>query len=246
LKDSIMHRRFVWLAPAALVSAGLLALSVRATPSAIFPDDDKPRTDVATCLKIDGALLQRGKDGTFKALKSGDHIAPHTLLVGFPQAELVSSCGRVKIHLHLYLGENLPVSEAAIVFNDSPQLNADVTIDRGVVGLQGVGDKGDIAIRVRGPDSQVWELTLKDPDSHVFVARFGRHEAGTKLFKSGAKKAFVDEPMQHLGLLVVKGKVVVNTGTTTYTLQAPPGPALITWDSGVGYHVKQLDKWPAR
>jgi hypothetical protein len=247
-----MHRRFVWLAPAALVSMGLLsfALTVRADdPSSVqVAGGDKGRDDVATCLKIEGALLQRKKDSkTFSVLKAGDHIPPHTLLIGFPEAELLSSCGRVKINLHLYVGDTLPITEAAIILNDSPQLNADITLDRGAISLQGVGgkgDKSDTVIRVRGPDKEVWELTLKDAESKVLMARFGRLEPGAKLFKTGNKKAFLDEPLLHMGVLVVKGKVSVNTGHGTYLLTAPPGPALLTWDTGAGYNIKQMDKLP--
>jgi hypothetical protein len=248
-KENTMHRRLMWLAPAALVSVGLLAClrSVEADePLAVQSvGGDKGRDDVATCLKIEGALLKRAaKGGPFSAVKSGDHLPPHTLLIGFPEAELVSSCGRVKIHLHLYFGDMLPLTEAAIILNDSPQLNADITLERGIIRLEGLGKEKDTAIRVRGPADQVWELTLVDADASVLVARFGRHEPGTKLFKTAGKKAFMDEPLLHLGVLVLKGKVKVNTGSATYTLSPPPGPALVTWDSGTGYNVRTMEKLP--
>jgi hypothetical protein len=54
----------------------------------------------------------------------------------------------------------------------------------------------------------------------------------------------VDKPLAHLGILVIKGNVHVNTGSSSYTLKAPPGPALFAWDSADGYEVKQLDALP--
>jgi hypothetical protein len=242
-KDRNMPRRFCWFAPAVLVSVALL-MSARADDSPKGPAGQKARADVATCLKIEGALLQRGKDGKFNAVKTGDRIPPGALLIGFPEADLVSSCGKIQIHFHLHIGEILPITEAAIVLNDSPMLNADITLDRGVIGIRGLADKGETVVRVRGPERQVWELTLKDPDTKVLVARFGRHEPGTKLFKTSGKKVFLDEPLMHMGVLAVKGRVVVNTGSASYALNAPPGPALITWDSHVGHVVKQMDKLP--
>jgi hypothetical protein len=238
-----MPRRYCWFAPAVLLSLALL-LSARADDSPKSPAGQKGRDDVATCLKIEGALLQRGKDGKFHPVKTGDRIPPGALLIGFPEADLVSSCGKIQIHLHLHIGEILPITEAAIVLNDSPMLNADITLERGVIGIKGLADKGETVVRVRGPESQVWELTLKDPDTKVLVARFGRHEPGTKLFKTSGKKGFLDEPLMHMGVLALKGRVVVNTGSATYALNAPPGPALITWDSNHGYAVKQMDKLP--
>lgn len=233
-----MNRRFLWLAPATLVSAGLLTLTCAAQSG------DKGRTDVATCVKIEGALLRRDQDGKFKPVKAGDHLPPKTFLIGFPEGDLQSSCGKIYIDLHLYLGEALPVTEAAITLNDSPQLNADITIDRGVLGLKNLADKGAAVVRVRGPGDQSWLLTLQEPGTTVLVARFGRLEAGTKLFKTGGKKAFLDEPLMYMGVLVTKGSVQIDTGSVAYALKAPPGPALITWDSGTGYHVKQMDKLP--
>ena len=240
-----MPLRLSWLRPAALASVGLvaLALSGRADPAPNQGDAKQGRDSVATCMKIDGALLERGKDGHFTLVKSGDKIPPHKLLIGFPEAELVSSCGKVQINLELYLGEQLPVTEAGIILNDSPELNADITIDRGVVGLKGLAKSGDTLIRVRSGE-QSWMLMLKDPDSQVLVARFGRHQPGTKLTHKGPKKLFIDDPSMHMGVLVVKGRVTVDTGHATYAMNAPPGPALVTWDSVAGYEVKRFDKLP--
>jgi hypothetical protein len=233
-----MPRRFATL----LVALGVSALSASGA-SVQKTGDQKGREQVATCAKIEGALLEQVKDGQFKLLKKGDPIPPHTLLVGFPKAELVSSCGKVKMDLLLYLGDKLPLREAAIMLNDSPELNADITLNRGIVGLKGLGDKGDTLIRVRGGD-QKWMLTLKDPDSAVIVARFGWHVAGVRHLKTGTDKKLVDDPEMHLGVLVLKGRVVVDTGSHSYTMNAPPGPALIAWDSVKGYDVQILKELP--
>jgi hypothetical protein len=224
------------------VAVGVLTLAADGAPGQ-KTGDQKGRDQVATCAKIEGALLQQVKDGEFKLLKSGDLIAPHTLLVGFPKAELVSICGKVKIDLLLYLGDKLPIREAAIMLNDSPELNADITLNRGIVALQGTGAKGDTLIRIRGGE-QKWLITLKDPDSAVIVARFGWQVAGVKNLKTGPDKKLVDNPQMHLGVLVVKGHVAVDTGTNIYSMNAPPGPALITWDSVKGLDVQNLKELP--
>jgi hypothetical protein len=227
-----MSFRLAWLAPAALVAVSWLASSIAARDSA------QAGGDAATCVKIEGALLEKTKEG-FKPLKVGDRVPTETLLVGLPQAELTVKDAKVHISLLLYLGEKLPITEAAVMLHDSPQHAADITVDRGVIALKA---KADTIVRIRG-GRQKWELSFKDPDNLVLVARFARHEPGTKLF-AGVKRSDEDEPLQHFGVLVVKGRVAVNTGNESYALHAPPGPAQLGWDSTAGSEVKQLESLP--
>jgi hypothetical protein len=53
-------------------------------------------------------------------------------------------------------------------------------------------------------------------------------------------------PLASLVLLVLKGSVSVTSGDTTLGLNAPPGPAVLEWDSVVGGRgqPKRLDKLP--
>jgi hypothetical protein len=232
-----MLRRVSWLVPAAVILAGSLPA---ASPG--LAGGAQPREVVATCKKIDGALLRHTKDG-FKAVKVGDKIAPQTLLVGLPRAELITSDGLVSIDLMLYIGDAMPVTEAAVVFHDDPKFSADINVDRGVISVQNLNPKGDAVVKIRGGD-QVWELTLQGTDTEILVARFGRHEPGTKWFKGGAKKPVHDDPLMHFGVLVVKGKVKATTNTHTYALNAPPGPALLSWDRATGDQVERMEKLP--
>jgi hypothetical protein len=242
-KEMLMPSRFAWV--------GLVVVALSAWFGSAAQVAGNLRTDtldlqgqggVAKCVKIEGALLERTKDG-FKALKTGDSIPPQTLVVGLPEAELVAGSGKVGVKLLLYMGDALPVTEAAVTFHDSKQYQADLSIDRGIVAITNLAGKGDTEVRIRGV-KQTWDLTLKDPDTSLLVARFGRHQPGTKLLQGGMVKPLTDEPMAHLGVLVTKGRVVVNTGSSTYALNAPPGPALISWDTAAGYEVKQLQTLP--
>ena len=221
----------VWVATAVQIDGGLQAAGMT----------QQGKAADAKCVKVEGACLLRVKDG-FKALKVGDAIPAQTLVVGMPEGELVAADGRVGIKLFLHLGDSLPVTEAAIILNEAAKNQADVGVDRGIVGFTNLA-KGDTTVIIRS-SKQVWELTLKDPDSSVLVARFGRHEPGSKQFQGVRAKGVVDEPMMHLGVLVVKGHVVVNNGSATYTLNAPPGPAMMVWDSSTGYEVKHLEVLP--
>src|SRR6516165_10213018 len=133
-----MPRRFAWLLALAPLS---LFLSALASPIAA-QGDKKQDGQVAICTKIEGALLQRDKDGKFKAVKSGDPIPANTLLVGFPKAELEPNCAKVKINLLLYIGDKLPVREAAVKLHESSEVDTDLTLERGIIGLKGIAKKG--------------------------------------------------------------------------------------------------------
>jgi hypothetical protein len=235
---------------AALAPLGLLMLA-QGMRDARAEQELKPKTPVlsgrdhvASCTKIEGALLERGKDGKLKVLKSGDPILAKTELLGFPKAELTSECKQVKIDLLLYLGDKLPLGAAAISLNDTAGFNADVILHHGIIGLKSLAAKGNAVVRVSGGD-RVWTITLKDPDSAVVVARFGFHEPGTHALKMpGPEKRLVDDPLMHMGILVTKGHVSINTGSSSYEMNAPPGPAMITWDAVKGYDVQRLQQLP--
>ncbi len=234
-----MSCRIAWLGLAALMAWGIMPSAGQVDSKNIAAGQGKSQD--AKCVKIQGALLLHVKDG-FKALKVGDSIPPQTLIVGLPEAELVAADGRVGIKLLLHQGDSLPVTEAAIMLNETAKNQADVTIDRGIVEFTNLGT-GDTTLHLRSA-KQVWELTLKDSGSAVLVARFGRHEPGTKQFQGARPKGLVDEPLVHFGVLVVKGRAIVNNGSQTYALNAPPGPALMVWDSSAGYEVKHLEGLP--
>jgi hypothetical protein len=251
-QDSTMMRNWFWVVP-----VGLFALlGAQTVEGGRWPVDSglpgipgsavegpQSKVAVAICKKVDGVLLERAQGGPFRSVRPGDAIAPESLLVGLPEGEVLAAGGEVLISLRLYMGEKLPVTEAAIVMHNSPGFNADLTIERGVVELQRVGGKEDAHVKVRA-GSQVWEIALKEPGTSVLLVRFGRHEPGTKILRHGPKKELVDDPLMHLGMLVVKGQVALKTGAEYFRLNAPPGSAQVSWDTGSGYQVKHLDKLP--
>ena len=236
-----MPRHKAWFALAALAFIGCLALSSLADDN-VQGGDKKVEGAAATCTKVQGALLQRTKDG-FKSVKAGDPIPPHTLLIACPEAELVPSSGKVGIKLLVYLGVELPVTESAITFHEGTPNVPDISVDRGVVAVKNLNEKGDAQIRVQG-GKQAWELTLQGPETTALVARFGRHMPGTKLLQGGLMKEQSDEPMMHMGVLVIKGSVAITTGSHNFKLTAPPGAAMLSWEKDTGFEVKHLETIP--
>jgi hypothetical protein len=229
--------------PRSIRCLGLLVLAMFVPGANAQEKGSKGRDHVATCAKIEGALLERGKDGHVKVLKSGDPIPAKAVLLGFPKAELTSECKQVKIDLLLYLGDKLPLGAASVTLEDTAGLNADIALHHGVIGITNLAPKDKSVVRIHCAD-QTWTITLQDPGSSVVVARFGFHEPGVQALKTGKDQKLVDDPLTHVGVLVVKGNAVVDTGSFSYRMSAPPGPALITWDKVKGYDLQQLQALP--
>jgi hypothetical protein len=100
-------------------------------------------------------------------------------------------------------------------------------------------------VRVRFWD-QSWRITLDGSGSRVALELCGRWPAGAR-FKPAAKGAEKPPaPAASLILLVLKGSAAVDLGDLTLGLTAPPGPALVEWDSltGTRPQPQKLEKLP--
>jgi hypothetical protein len=190
----------------------------------------KPSPTVARCETVDGALLAYAGSKGWQPVKAGDALRAGTFLVALPKAEVVSPNGGVKLTMLADVGQRgpLPVLESAILLNKLSDSTADLdlTFDRGLITLTNIKKKGHATVRVRfGGES--WELLLRDPGTHVGLELYGRHPPGPVQMVKGK----VEPPASELYLLVLKGHVFLDTGTKAFALTAPPGPALVRWDS---------------
>src|SRR6185312_15946650 len=91
---------------------------------------------------------------------------------------------------------------------------------------------GPATVRVRFWD-QSWKITLDAKGTRVALELCGRWPAGSR-FKVAAKGEPPAKPVATLMLLVVSGAGTVDLGGFTLGLKAPPGPALVEWDSVAG------------
>jgi hypothetical protein len=203
----------------------------------------------ATVQSAPGALLRRGDDGkSWQPIKAKDSVANEVVVVALPEAEIVSANKAVELKMLADVGHRLrlPVLESAVIIHDNAAVDLDFTLDRGIVTLTNLRDKGKATVRLRFRD-QNWEISLKEPGTKLAVEMYGRYPPGlpVPVDKDAKVVRFKNEPTNDLLFLVLKGEVFVDTGIRGLPLKEPPGKAFVHWDSVVGLcEVKEMDKLP--
>lgn len=182
----------------------------------------------------------------FKVLPENADLHTGDLLVTLPGATLESKNGAVALKsLADYDGKSpLPALETAFTLNESKEADLDLTLDRGRIDLTSRKSDGPAIVRVRFWE-QAWIITLDSKDTRVALELCGRWPAGAR-FKPAGKGEKAAEPVASLVMLVLKGSASVDFGGFTIGMKAPPGPALVEWDSVAGARPQpqKLEKLP--
>jgi hypothetical protein len=220
-----------------------LLLPAAATP--VTPHANAPEGKggaVARAEAVEGVLLQRGPGKDWHAVKAGEELGPEALLVALPKAEIVSKNGAVKLAMLADVGERtpLPVLESAVTLHSSDAADLDFTFDRGLIGLKNLKKSGSAKVRIRLP-GETWELTLQEPDATAVLEIYGRHPPGAPQVVKGK----VEPPASEAYLLMLKGQGFLDVGPKGFRITAPPGPAVVHWESvGKELDVRRLEKLP--
>ena len=185
---------------------------------------------------------------SFQMLPGGAELAAGELLVTLPGASLESKNGAVAVKSYAdYDGVSpLPILETAFTLTDSKSADLEFTLDRGRVDLTNAKAEGAATVKVKFWD-QTWTMKLDSPGTRVALELCGRWPAGTRFKPRDPKKTGPEpSPVASLVLLVFKGSASVSIGDFTIGMKAPPGPALIEWDSleGARPEAKKLEKLP--
>ena len=141
----------------------------------------------------------------------------------------------------------MPILETAITLNAATDCDLDFTFDRGRVDIINKKPAGGVTVVVRFWD-QIWRVSLDAPGTRVALEMCGRWPSGSRFKMPDAKDAKpAVGPNASLILLVLKGEARVDIGGVTLGLKAPPGPAMLEWDSVTGTRPQplKLDSLPA-
>jgi hypothetical protein len=216
------------------------------TTAAVGPE---PRTPVGKCASPDGTLLARESDGKdWRVVAQKEAVSSRDVLLALPgvRAEVDSEPPAVSLTL---LGgmpqlSPSPVLGSQVVLHDSRAYDLDVTLREGRVLFTNVRDKGPARVWIRLP-AFAWQLTLLEPGARVGMEVYGRWPLGVPFAKD--PKPW-DEPTKVVLLMMLKGKADLETESHVYELSAPPGPALMQWDSVAGeatgpQRLKELPTW---
>jgi hypothetical protein len=196
------------------------------------------RGAVAKATSPAGTFAAKPADGkAFEVLGANAELHAGDLLVALPGATLASKDGSITLKSFAdYDGRSpLPILETAVVLNPAEK-GADLafTLDRGRVDVTNTKASGSAVVAVRFWD-EAWTITLAEPGARVALELCGRWPAGAR-FQLAAPdaKSPPAAPVASLVLLVLKGSATVTSGDTTLGLSAPPGPAVLEWDSVAG------------
>jgi hypothetical protein len=186
----------------------------------------------------------------FKVLPANADLHAGELLVALPGAALESKDGSIAVRsLADYDGRSpLPILETAFTLHDPKEKGTDLELklDRGRVDLTNKKSDGAATVRVIHRD-QAWTIRLNEPGARVALECYGRWPSGSRfrlVDPDGNEKPA--EPVASLVLLVLRGSAVVDIGGASVGMKAPPGPAVLEWDSSEGTRPqpKKLDTLP--
>src|SRR5262249_27974147 len=115
-------------------------------------------------------------------------------------------------------------------------------LDRGRMDLVNRKDKGAARVRVHAR-KDTFDLTLAEPGARVALELYGRWPRGAS-FSTNPDPKHV--PTATLLILALSGDVTLEHEHHQHALKAPPGPALVEWDSvtGMDEAPRRLEKLP--
>jgi hypothetical protein len=194
-----------------------------------------------------GAMARREAPGKpWQLVDRNETLYSGDLLVAKAGAGLASANGAVRLTPMTDL-DNLspfPIRECAVVLQNDPQVDLDFILDRGRVDLVNQKAKGAAKVRVH-VRKEAWDLTLVEPGASIALELYGRWPRGAAFTKNPGPK---DVPTADLVFLVLRGQVNLQHGGFEHALTAPPGPAMMEWDSVTGmddtpHRLDQLPVW---
>jgi hypothetical protein len=194
-----------------------------------------------------GTLVRRagGDTKSWQVVSQKDKLHAGDFLVGLPGAVILSRDGGVRLDFLADLDRlsPYPIRECAVQLRANPKVDLDVTLDRGRMDLVNQKEKGaaHVLVHVR---KDTFDLTLSQPGTRVALELYGRWPRGVPFTK---KPDPTHVPTASLLILALDGEAILKHEHHEHALKAPPGPALVEWDSvtGMDETPHRLEKLPA-
>jgi hypothetical protein len=200
------------------------------------------RGSPATVAAAPGVLMAETKSG-WRPVKAGEAPAAETKLVALFDATLRSANGAVSARLLADLGQRgpFPILDSAVMLHDDAKHDLALTPLRGLMVLTNTKEKGAATIRLAMRDETVF-VTLHAPGAKLALEVYGRHAPGEPKLDDPK----LDDPVFNLYFIVLQGDVLLRHGAKGIGLHAPPGPAILVWDSLLREpEVQRLEELPA-
>jgi hypothetical protein len=209
-------------------------------------DESKKGQPAGTCASEPASILRRAAgEASWHPLAQNEAVNTGDLLVGMPGSMVTSQNGAVRLSMMADLDRTSrhPILESAVSLHQSPGADLDFTLDRGLVEVENRKETGPANVRLH-VRNDTWDVVLTEPGSTMAVELYGRWPRGVP-FKSEPDPKHV--PTASMVFLVVKGEVMLKHNHISHRLKAPPGPAMMEWDSVAGHDetAEHLDMLPA-
>jgi hypothetical protein len=207
--------------------------------------EDPERAVVGKSLSPKAMIFRRAAPGKdWELVDEKESLYSGYLLLGLPSAQLESANKAVTMTFLSDLDGTspFPIIENAVILREDPKLDLDFVLDRGRVDLVNNKKEGAAKVRVR-VRAAIFDLTLQEPGTRVALETYGRWPRGVRFTKEPGPK---DEPTASLVILVLKNEIALKHAGVEFPMKAPPGPALIEWDSVTGMDdaPRRLEKLP--
>jgi hypothetical protein len=235
------------------VGAAILILGVTplasTVPSKVTAAEPKSKAaaggGVATCVSPTATIVQRSPDEkTWHIVMHNQSLPANELLVGLPGAIVESKNGSVRLELLADLEKisPYPVRESAVRLQHHANADLAVFLDRGRVEFINQKKTGPATVQV-SVRQDTWDIGLDEPGARIALELYGRWPPGVPFSTAPNAK---HEPTASLLFLVLHGRVTLKHSGEELALHAPPGPALVEWDSITGQDASAqfLDKLP--
>ncbi len=175
-------------------------------------------------------LLREAPDKPWQFTKDQEALAPGSEILGGLGATVVSADGAVQARFMGNLAKlsPFPILESSLILQEAKDADLAFEMVRGRIDLINAKKSGaaKVKVMVRG---KTGEITLTEPGAHAVIEIYGRWPKGVRFTKTPKE---TDVPAMALALMAVKGEVQLKgKEDTTFTLKAPPGPALLRVNS---------------
>ncbi|HVS39902.1 MAG TPA: TIGR03000 domain-containing protein [Gemmataceae bacterium] len=179
-----------------------------------------------------GRLIQRvgGPMGVWQPVPDKGPVYAEDTLIGLIGSEVETPDGTTRFRLLKYFNSPLPVLEPAVTIHQSTDYDLDLTLERGFVEIWNNKPQGSACVQIQARGEK-WEAILDGKDSRMLVELYSCWPKGEPFKKEPGPK---DVPLAQMTFLVLKGQAALKHNGKQLAMSAPPGPALIEWDSATG------------
>jgi hypothetical protein len=227
------------------VCGGLGLAWVLAVPGYSRADDEKSaKKPVAKLASETASLLRRAApDQPWKVVVKGDELFPDELLLAVPHAIIETASGaRLEMMADMERRSPFPIIETAVTLHASDKADLSLKLNRGRIALSNQKEEGKVTVAIDFREEK-WTLTLPKHGSRTAFEIYGRWPKGSHFKVEPLEK---DVPVLDLVVVTLEGDVTLDTGCHTFLLSAPPGNAILEWDSITGCDTRpsRIEKRP--